>query len=162
MTDVGLPVGTKAMLSRSGLQALINSLLTRGYQVLGPTVRDGAIVYDSVSGLGDLPEGWTDRQDAGRYNLQPRDDAALFGYAVGPQSWKRFLHPPTDVLWRAQRTADGFAVIADQPVASKIRLPRGAGLRTACDRHSGPGVHRKGPIRTPPISAGGRIISWSR
>jgi formate hydrogenlyase subunit 6/NADH:ubiquinone oxidoreductase subunit I len=132
MTDVGLPVGTKAMLTRTGLQALIDALLSRGYQVFGPTVRDGAIVYDSVAGLGDLPEGWTDRQDAGRYHLQRRDDAALFGYAVGPQSWKRFLHPPTEVLWRAQRTADGFAVIADQPVASKFAF---LGVR-ACELHA--------------------------
>jgi hypothetical protein len=68
------------------LQALIEALVTRGYQVLGPTVRDGAIVYDEIAGAADLPAGWTDRQDAGRYRLERRDDDALFGYAVGPQS----------------------------------------------------------------------------
>ncbi len=54
-------------------------------------MRDGAIVYDTLSGLADLPAGWTDQQDAGRYRLERRSDQALFGYAVGPHSWKRFL-----------------------------------------------------------------------
>ena len=45
--------------------------------------------------------GWTDEQDGGHYRLARRDDEALFGYAVGPHSWKKFLHPPVQRLWRA-------------------------------------------------------------
>ena len=37
----------------------------RGFRVLGPTVRDGAIVYDDLDSAADLPVGWTDEQDAG-------------------------------------------------------------------------------------------------
>ena len=37
----------------------------RGFRVLGPTVRDGAIVYDDLESAADLPIGWTDEQDAG-------------------------------------------------------------------------------------------------
>src|SRR5580658_1988321 len=102
MTEVNPPTGMRAILSLDGLRALIEALLRLGYQVLGPTVRDGAIVYDEVSRLADLPAGWTDRQDAGRYRLERRADEALFGYAVGPQSWKRVLHPPVESLWQAQ------------------------------------------------------------
>ena len=98
-----LPVGAKAVLAPDGLQALIAGLVSRGYQVVGPTVRDGAIVYDTLSGLADLPAGWTDQQDAGRYRLEHRPDQALFGYAVGPHSWKRFLHPPIERMWQARR-----------------------------------------------------------
>ena len=61
---------------------------------IGPTVRDDAIVYDEIEAIDDLPRGWTDEQDGGHYRLKRRDDDALFGYAVGPHSWKRFLHPP--------------------------------------------------------------------
>src|ERR1700761_3638917 len=92
ISNVDPTVGTQAVLFRQGLQALIEILAARGYRVLGPTLRDGAIVYDEIAGLADLPAGWTDRQSAGHYTLQQRDDDALFGYAVGPQSWKRFLH----------------------------------------------------------------------
>jgi ferredoxin len=100
----------KVMIDVDGLQALIDTLRRRGYQVVGPTRRDEAIIYDEVTAVGDLPAGWTDRQEAGRYRLERRADDALFGYAVGPHAWKRFLHPPRDVLWRAQRTGDDLVV----------------------------------------------------
>lgn len=106
-----------AVLSPGGLQALIEALAGEGYTVLGPTVHDGAIVYDEVSGVAELPSGWTDRQDAGRYRLERREDGALFGFAVGPHSWKRFLHPPAEHLWTARKTASGFEVTgSDGPV----------------------------------------------
>ncbi len=81
----GLPAAT---LERADLQRLFDALQSRGFEVLGPTVRDGAIVYDPLSGPAQLPAGWTDEQQGGRYRLSKRDDDALFGYVVGPHSWK--------------------------------------------------------------------------
>jgi sulfhydrogenase subunit beta (sulfur reductase) len=128
-----LPVGAKAVLALDGLQALIAGLVSRGYQVVGPTVRDGAIVYDTLSGLADLPAGWTDQQDAGRYRLEHRQDQALFGYAVGPHSWKRFLHPPVERMWQARREADGgFVVLQPQEAAPKFAF---IGVRS-CEVHA--------------------------
>jgi sulfhydrogenase subunit beta (sulfur reductase) len=102
------------------LQSLIDGLANRGYQVIGPTVRDGAIVYDTVAFLDELPVGWTDKQDAGRYRLERRADAALFGYAVGPHSWKRFLHPPIERLWQARRQGNGFSVVENDEAAAPL------------------------------------------
>jgi ferredoxin len=92
-------------------QALLDALRQRGYQVMGPTIRDGAIVYDALSSVDDLPRGWTEVQDGGTYRLIRRSDNALFGYVVGPHSWKQFLHPPQLRLWRAQRQAHGFEIV---------------------------------------------------
>jgi sulfhydrogenase subunit beta (sulfur reductase) len=125
-------VGAKGMLDPEGLQALIAILAARGYQVLGPTVRDGAIVYDALTSSADLPAGWTERQDAGHYRLERRSDQALFGYAVGPNSWKRYLHPPIERLWQARREGDGFAVIADEEAPPKLAF---IGVR-ACELHA--------------------------
>lgn len=100
----------EAVIDLEGLQALLDSLTTRGYTVLGPTVRDGAIVYDEIAGLNDLPAGWTDEQDAATYRLTRRDDSALFGYAVGPHSWKKYLFPPQTLLWKARRSSGAFEV----------------------------------------------------
>jgi len=132
MAELDLSVGAKATLSHLGLQALIEALAARNYQVLGPTVRDGAIVYDAITTLDDLPAGWTDRQDAGKYRLERRTDKALFGYAVGPQSWKRFLHPPIERLWQARREGDGFALGCPEPAARKFAF---LGVR-ACELHA--------------------------
>jgi len=106
-----MQIGDFAVLDRSGLDALLAGLRERGYRNLGPTLRDGAIVYDDIRSIRDLPEGWTDEQEAGRYRLASRDDEALFGYAVSPHSWKKFLHPAALVLWRAERRGDAFEVL---------------------------------------------------
>src|SRR6266699_1492119 len=105
----------KFVLERDNFQELLEALTKRGYRVVGPTVRDGAIVYDTLSSMADLPSGWTDEQNGGTYRLHRRDDRALFGYAVGPHSWKRFLFPPRTRLLRAARRGDGMVVAEDQP-----------------------------------------------
>jgi len=92
-----------------GLDLLIETLSTDGYRILGPVLRDDAIVYDDISAAADLPQGWTDRQEPGRYRVERRPDHALFGYVVGPHSWKRFLHPPL-LTFEARKTDDGFVV----------------------------------------------------
>jgi len=51
----------------------------------------------------DLPIGWTDEQEAGTYRLRRRDDGALFGYAMGPHSWKKYLFPPRQTLLSVHR-----------------------------------------------------------
>ncbi len=99
-----------AVITPQGLAGLIDSLHAEGFRVIGPTLRDEAIVYDDIESVADLPAGWTDEQDGGHYRLRRRDDAALFGYNVGPHAWKRFLHPPLLRLWRAEREADGLTV----------------------------------------------------
>ncbi|GEM83097.1 4Fe-4S dicluster domain-containing protein [Meiothermus hypogaeus] len=96
------------VLERSGLLQLLQALKAKGYLTLGPTVREGAIVYDQLSRLEDLPIGYTDHQEGGTYRLRRRGDEALFGYNVGPHSWKRFLHPPILRLFRARKINGGF------------------------------------------------------
>ena len=95
---------TRAVLSPEALEDIVRELGSRGFRVLGPVVRDGAIVYDELESAHDLPIGWTDRQDGGTYRLERRPDDARFGYAVGPHSWKRFLFPPRVRLWHARRS----------------------------------------------------------
>jgi ferredoxin len=98
------------VLDRAGLDRLIEALSARGYRVLGPTVRDGAIVYGDLASTAGLPIGWSDRQEAAKYRLARREDEALFGYVVGPQSPKTSLHPAEVVVWAGERTAQGFAI----------------------------------------------------
>jgi sulfhydrogenase subunit beta (sulfur reductase) len=81
----------------SDLDQLLGAIRERGFRVVGPVVRDGAIHYDDITAAADLPAGWADEQDAARYRLRRRepDDGALFGYATGADSWKKFLFPPS-------------------------------------------------------------------
>jgi len=108
-----------AVIAPQGLDQLVATLRSRGFRVLGPSVRDGAIVYDDIEGAAELPSGWTDEQDGGSYRLVRRDDDARFGYAVGPHSWKRFLFRPELRLWRARRSESGGLVVEEEPAADQ-------------------------------------------
>ncbi len=121
------------VLHRDGFDALIGALRRRGFTVLGPTVRSGAIVLDEIASTADLPEGLTDEQEGGTYRLVPRGDGALFGFNVGPTSWKNHLFPPALRLWRASRAADGgLHVEADDGDPPRFAF---IGVRS-CDLHA--------------------------
>src|SRR3974390_2652243 len=99
-----------AVLDVEGLQALLDVVRRRGYRVVGPVVKDQAIVLDDFTSLAYLPRGWNDEQAGGRYRLAQGEGAALFGYAAGPQSWKKFLHPAILRLWRLERDGNEVRV----------------------------------------------------
>ena len=83
-----------AIVEKGGLNALLDVLWERGYTVIGPTVRSQSMVYDELDSADELPAGWIDVPDGGRYRLSRGGDEALFAHAVGPESLKRFLFPP--------------------------------------------------------------------
>jgi formate hydrogenlyase subunit 6/NADH:ubiquinone oxidoreductase subunit I len=103
------------LLSKERFDDLLGLLAADGFEVIGPRLDQGAIVYGPVTSARDLPVGWTDVQQAGSYRLQRRADDAWFGFAVGPHSWKKYLFPPELRLWQARRTADGCTARAVEP-----------------------------------------------
>jgi len=124
-----------------GLQTLMDTLRGQGFTVLGPTVRDGAIVPAPVTNVDELPRGWGDEQDGAHYRLRRRDDDALFGYAAGAQSWKPVLFPAEQLLSRVRRTESGTAPEAIGDAAGRYGSPPYAllGVRS-CDLHA-IGIH---------------------
>ncbi len=128
-----MPEGPCLIDARDGLSVLFRLLRDEGHKVIGPTVRDGAIVYDALDGIEDLPIGRTDEQDGGYYRLKDRGDGTFFGFSVGPQSFKRFLHVPTQELWRAERDSGGVLTI--NPVETAPPRYAFIGIR-ACEIHA--------------------------
>lgn len=120
------------VINRDDLDALIRRLGELNYEVLGPTLRDGAIVYDALSSTSDLPIGWAEVQEAGTYRLVKRADEALFGYAVGPQSWKKFLHPAERRLWKAHREGKSLEITPEPDREDKWAF---IGVRS-CELHA--------------------------
>jgi hypothetical protein len=60
MTDIASSrprTGESVIVERSALDALLASIARQGYQVLGPTVHEGAIVCREVRSAADLPIG---------------------------------------------------------------------------------------------------------
>lgn len=100
----------RRVMPKTKLDDLILLLQGDGFEVIGPRIDQGAIVYGPLRCAEELPIGWTDRQEPGSYRLERRGDGAYFGYAVGPHSWKKYLFPPVLRLWQARRSGATFAV----------------------------------------------------
>jgi len=132
MKGTSLQGKESVVLERDHLQRLLDVLGKRGYRVLGPTVRDSAVVYDDLTSLADAPVGWTDEQDGGTYRLKKGNDRALFSYVVGPHSWKKFLHPPVLRLWRAKTGGNGLQITEKDGEAPKSAF---IGVRS-CEIHA--------------------------
>ncbi len=119
-----------------GVQDLVDLLDRQGYTVLGPTVREGAVVPGPLKSVDDLPRGWGDRQEPGSYRLRRRDDEALFGYAADAVSWKSVLFPSRELIWEGSRTPDGFSIDAGESRGGLGDPPYAIlGIRS-CDLHA--------------------------
>ena len=112
MTGSSLNVGKLVVLEARDFQKFLEVLRDKGYRPVGPTLRDGDLLYEEISSVAALPVGWTDEQAPGAFRLKPRSDQALFGYGVGQQSWKQFLFPPRQLLWQARREERGFRILS--------------------------------------------------
>jgi formate hydrogenlyase subunit 6/NADH:ubiquinone oxidoreductase subunit I len=118
-----VPVTTdkqSVVLEADAFQALLDVLAHEGRQIIGPTLRDGAIIYEPITHVDDLPVGWTDDQQPGQYRVKNVDDGRFFGYTVSPQSWKKYLYPPDVLLWSARR--NGGQMEIDAPEAEQPRF----------------------------------------
>jgi len=113
-TEIREDLPRPVLIEAAALPRLFDALREQGYTVVGPTVRDGAIVVAELESAAELPYGVGVDTGAGRYRLRDRGDRAAFGHSAGPQSWKSVLHPARARLWSADRSPDG-AVVASEP-----------------------------------------------
>jgi ferredoxin len=118
-------------LDRTGLADLLRRLSDDGFELIGPTVRDGAIVLDRIEGADDLPAGVGEIQAPGSYRLTRRRDERAFGWAHGPDSGKRFLFPPRERLATIHRNG---SLVVEAPEEEPRPLAF-VGLRP-CDLHA--------------------------
>lgn len=109
-------------LPRADFPRLLSALSAAGYRCVGPRVRDGAILYDEIAEVADLPVGVSAEQAPGHYRIQQGAAPRWFAWANGPQALKPFLFAPRERLWRVERRTDGGLAFAEsmepvQPVA---------------------------------------------
>lgn len=112
------------------LQDLLGALYNAGYSCVGPQVRDGAIVYDLLADVNQLPWGIRDHQTPGGYELEQLNEQKAFAFANGPQAIKPLLFKPQETVWKVTRNADGQLIF--QPHQSDERPIAIIGAR-ACD-----------------------------
>ena len=131
MSSSNLPVGSFVKLAKIELQAVVQELKQLGYRTIGPQLADSAIVYDELDSVDQLPIGYVDEQDGGRYRLSESGNA-WFDYVVGPHSLKNYLFPPRDTLLELQRVDNEWHM--REPETQHVPLAV-IGLRS-CDLHA--------------------------
>ncbi len=102
-------------LDLSKLEFIFNELQSQDYQNIGHVARDGAIMLDVITSFDQLAKGYTEIQGRGNYQLNQKEDQSLFGYTVGPQSFKKYLHPPRRRLWSAKGSKNAFHINYPDP-----------------------------------------------
>lgn len=125
------PVGTCLTFPKDELQTLVDVLRDFGYRVVGPRPGQGAIVYDDLESMGQLPLGLLDEQDGGHYRLRAEETAGYFDHVVGPHSLKNFLFPPRERVQELTLGENGWE--SRTPVAAGPPLAV-IGVR-GCDLH---------------------------
>jgi len=92
-----------SFLPRSGLPGMLDILLGDGYQCIGPQLRDGAIVYEELKSVSQLPKGVHQHQAPGEYRLQQTDSDEYFAWANGPQAIKPLVFASEEPLWQCHK-----------------------------------------------------------
>ena len=108
------------VLSLKAIDRLFAELAEDGFTTVGPRVVDDVIRYQTISGIMDLPIGITDEQTGGHYRLRPRSDEALFGFAVGPDSARALMYPPSSAVFSFDVETGTFSASDDDPAPVAI------------------------------------------
>ncbi|TWU46651.1 4Fe-4S dicluster domain-containing protein [Rubripirellula reticaptiva] len=111
------------------LQSLVDALLQQGFDVVGPTIEQNAIVYRSIRDVQSLPQGWSDHQEPAVYRIQKTQSQQRFRFNSSPDSWKRFFFPATSEIGTAKLAGDGWKFETPEEPTPRIAL---LGVR-ACD-----------------------------
>lgn len=117
------------VLTVAHLQRLLDALRAKGYRIVAPAARDGSVVWETIQSVSDLPIGWRDHQEPGRYRLEQTGSNEIFGVVHGPQSLKPFVFVPCEPLLQIERSKGGFTARPTLPQLEKVAV---IGAR-ACD-----------------------------
>jgi sulfhydrogenase subunit beta (sulfur reductase) len=98
------------------------------HKVIGPKIESGVIVLGEID-LHDIPAGFEDHQKAGSYRLLKGERSETFSFSPGPDSFKRFLHPPVSEMFTFRGSRTGMTIT---PPRQKEKPSAFIGVR-ACD-----------------------------
>src|SRR3972149_5976853 len=98
------------LLSVDRWDQLLLRIKESGYKLLGPTLREDAILYDEIHSAKDLPIGWTDEQDPGYYRIKRGVKLVYFQHHSAPQSGKHSLFPPWENLGSEKKREGGMEI----------------------------------------------------
>ncbi len=115
------------------LQNLIDTLVTAGYQVIGPQTNGDNILFKELTKAEQLPWGYRDQQQPGQYRLHKTDERKAFMWVSGAQALKPLLFKARESIWRVIRDAAGKLQFKPTQLPEKPMAVFGV---RACDIHA--------------------------
>ena len=91
-------VGSTIVIQKETLNVILSRLKEKGYETVGPRVKNDTLVYAPIEQMDDLPRGYVTEQDAAHFHLTYAGHSRYFDAIPGAQSWKQFLFPPRTEL----------------------------------------------------------------
>ncbi len=94
--------------------------LKDAYRVVGPKIENSVVILSEIE-FSDIPSGYRDQQGKGTYRISKSDNSNVFSFSNGPDSFKRFLQPPSAEIFSLQKGRKGFQVrhstYSERPIA---------------------------------------------
>ncbi|MFH1699881.1 MAG: 4Fe-4S dicluster domain-containing protein [Candidatus Zixiibacteriota bacterium] len=101
----------KFFLEFGSMKLLLKTLQKNKYEVVGPTVRDKAIVYEFIDHFEDFPIGIYDDQNNGYYRIKKTNNGTIFsGYTVGQNSVKQFIYPSVKTIFKFLKKNNNYRI----------------------------------------------------
>jgi sulfhydrogenase subunit beta (sulfur reductase) len=105
-----IELGDTVAVGKAALGDILGALSSAGYTLVGPRVRDNAIIYDRLESSEQLPVGCITEQAPGRFRLRQGETARVFDFIPGAASWKQFLFPPRQELFQLHKNGKEWKV----------------------------------------------------
>ncbi|MGQ9782310.1 MAG: 4Fe-4S dicluster domain-containing protein [Nitrososphaeria archaeon] len=97
---------------------ILGNLKLKGYKVVGPKLKNNAIIFSEVDSIKDLPIGYVDTQGPGKYEVK-KSGESFFSYVNGPFSLKNFLYPSEVDLLKVEKKGNKIHVLPNTNFAEK-------------------------------------------
>ena len=94
---------------RENFHQLLHALKNFGYEIIGPVLTQGAVKWKEIKKTEDLPVGWRDQQEPGKYHLEPDPNPRYFNIVHGPESLKPLTFAPRETLLVLDRQNNTFS-----------------------------------------------------
>ncbi len=127
-----LPIGCYVRIEKPELQVLIDSLKELHFEVIGPTISQDAVTFAPIDSIKQMPVGYVDEQESGRYRLQQNENGNYFDFVVGPLSMKNYLFPSRTTILETLNIKGDWQIRVPEPDAPKYAF---LGVRS-CDLHA--------------------------
>jgi ferredoxin len=96
-------IGSTIVIQKETFNAILSRLKEKGYETIGPRVKNDTLIYAPIEQMDDLPRGYITEQDAARFHLKHTGHSRYFDAIPGAQSWKQFLFPPRAELFALRK-----------------------------------------------------------